>query len=133
MTSPVSVASARSLTHVDDFALRILLQAIETLLTSDAGLFRAAEGHVDREFQMLVHPYGAAVDPHRNVDSALEIVGPDRAPQAVFGCVGTVDHLVDAVVGEDRDDGAELLLLNQARLIREVAHHRRGDEEARAV
>ncbi|MNQ55671.1 hypothetical protein D3C85_697700 [compost metagenome] len=80
---------------------------------------------------MLVDPDHAAVDALGDRQGSLGIGRPDRAAETVFAVVGARDHLVNAVVWQDRHQRSELFLAHQARVVWNVTHDRRRNEVAR--
>ena len=89
-------------------------------------------GRVGHDREVLVHPRSAALELARHFRGALRIRGPHRAREAVHRGVRALDGVVDVAIGEDRQRGAELLLVDEARVFGEPRHERRRDEVAGA-
>ena len=72
----------------------------------------------------------AGADLGGHLGAVLDVGGPDRAAEAVVGVVGDGDGLLLAVVGDDRQDRAEDLLLGDLHVVVDVGEDGRLDVPA---
>lgn len=82
---------------------------------------------------MLVHPDGAALNPRRGGRRALFVRAPDRTAQSIVAGVGARDDIVQIAIFEHGEDGAELFLAHDRRIVVDVAHDGRRQEIAGPV
>ena len=73
---------------------------------------------------MLVDPRRSALKLKRNVLGFLYVLGPDRAAQSVWIVIGARDHFADIGVADDRQNRAELLLVDERIAIVEIGNER---------
>src|SRR5207247_9907322 len=98
---------------VDLYVLHPLVRknALESELAADAALHVAAEGCGDREQMVVVDPHRAGPHLLRDLERLRLVARPDRAAEAVDRVVGHADRVVDVLVADDAEHGAEDLLL----------------------
>src|SRR5581483_2263428 len=118
---------------VQDLELGEPVQAPGAVLDADTAPLGAAEGLVRRERQVGVHPCRAALEALGHVGRPIGVAAPDGAAEAEVRGVGPLDGVVDVAVGDHRQGGAELLLVDDARAVGEVGQDRRLEEVPRAV
>src|SRR4051812_18565195 len=113
----------------DGLRLEVLGEALGPELAPETRVLEAAEGR--REVHAhAVHAVGAGAHAARDVDAGLRVAGPHRAREAVVGVVGDAHRIVDVVVGDDRQDGTEDLLLGDGHRVVDVGEDRRLDVPA---
>lgn len=81
-------------------------------------------------FLERVDPDTAGLQAKSNTLGSLLILAPDASTKTRVGIVGTVDDLFFVRVGLDRQDQAELLLLDNLAVVRRVVDNGRLDPEA---
>src|SRR6478735_10372218 len=96
--------------ELEGLGLEVLGQAVRAEFAADAGLLVAAEGR-ERVEPAAVDVDLAGVHPAGEGDGRLVVGGPDGARESVDRAVGDTQRVVLVLVLQDRDDGAEDLLL----------------------
>src|SRR6266496_4240858 len=92
LTFHVAHFLAPSLRHVNILQLRIPLHRRHAEVTAQAALFEAAEGSFDVDAGVAVDAEDAALDLARNTQGSAQVVGPNRAAQAVARIVHFAQH-----------------------------------------
>ena len=93
----------------------------------------AAERRAGVGDHALVEADHAGLEALDDLEGAVDVLRVDVGDEAVLGRVGRGDRLVVGVEGPHRRDGAEDLLVEQARVVGDVGEHRRLVEVAGAV
>src|SRR5262249_5260645 len=115
---------------VDVLLAREAQQLLDAFLASDARLLVAAEGRAEEMLRHLVDPHESRLDGCRHAMRGDEIVGPDRAGQAIFNLVHLRQHLLLVAPFENGENRTEDLLLADAHVHGHVGEHRGLDVEA---
>ena len=115
--------------HQDRLELEVRLEALRSALAADARVLVAAE-RCARIERVPVDRVRAGADLLRDLDALRDVGGVHRTGQAVVRVVGDLDGLVDRVVGDHRQDGAEDLLAGDRHRVVDVGEDGRLDEEA---
>nr|WP_241267344.1 hypothetical protein [Streptomyces scabichelini] len=120
--------------HVDALGVAECPEALDAVVLAHPAGADAAEGEV-----VLPDVHDGAADGDVAGGRAVENLAPVRVVLAEvverersWSCVDVVDGLVDVAVGEDREDGAEDLLVGDAHLVGDAEHDGRC-EGVRAV
>jgi hypothetical protein len=100
---------------------------LETFLAADARLLDAAERRAKEMLADLVDPHEAGLHSHRRAVRGGDVVGPDRAGQAVLDRVDLGQHVRLAAPFEDAEHGAEDLLARNAHARGDTGEHGRLD------
>src|SRR4051794_15264319 len=129
--APLPRTLGRRVTHRHQHALELAErgQAFRPVLAADSRALEAAErrAHVEG---VPVDPVGPGPHLLRDLVAAVDILRPDRPGEPVVAVVGHVDGLLDRVVGDDRQDRPEDLLLGDRHLVVDVGENRRLDVPA---
>lgn len=106
--------------------------AFDALFTAESGLLHPAErgAQVEARGAVVVDPDVAADQLRADALGGIRAVGPDRSAEPAPGVVRQRDGLFFGVEGDDRDDGPELLLGDDAEVRVGVDDDRGADEVA---
>src|SRR5262249_12177203 len=104
--------------------LKELVETVPTVLAAETALLVAPERRVGLERRVVDVDLAGAQPPGEALD-ALRVVGPDAGDEPVHGRVGDGQRLGLALVGQDREDRTEDLLLRDGHVRRHVAEDRR--------
>src|ERR1700722_10094571 len=116
----------KGLVVLDGLHLEELLEAVLAALAAEARLLVTTEGRHGIEGSSVdVHLTGAQLA--RDFDGLFVAAGPDTAGQSIRGIVGDRDGLFLRVVGDDREDGSEDLLLGDDHVVANVREDRWTD------
>src|SRR5437868_2683252 len=83
----------RPQSHVNILLLCEREHLVETFLAPDARLLHAAEGHAEEMLADLVDPNESGLHHRGGAVRDRDVIGPDRAREAVFDHVHLVQHL----------------------------------------
>src|SRR5829696_5536738 len=108
----------------DRLQLDVVGQALDAELAPEARPLVAAE-RGDEVHRVLVHAVRAGADAPGDVETLVDVAGPDRAGQAVLAVVGDAHCVIGVVVGDDREHGPEDLLARDAHRVVDTGEHRR--------
>src|SRR5210317_1213237 len=86
---------------VDLLGLEIRVERVPPELAPHAALLVATPQRLTRRRLAVVDPHDARSDTTRGVERQVDVAGPNRRGQAVFGVVGLTDHLVRVLESED--------------------------------
>merc|ERR1719428_699336 len=114
------------LRHPDDLLVSVPVDGGVAELPAHPGLLPAAERHVRRHVQVMVHPDSPGIDLGRDLRRRLRLP-PDGPAEAVVRVVRTLDRVVDIRVGDHREHRAELLLVHDAAPLLQPGDDRRGE------
>src|SRR3546814_1928932 len=87
-------------------------------------LLHAAEGRRRGEMLGFVDPDGSARDALSDRERLVLVAAPDRAAETIFAGIGARDDIVEVVELDQRQDGAELLFLDDAAVLGRVVERK---------
>src|SRR5258708_4501637 len=93
-----------SLRHINILQLRVSLHRRHPEVAADPALLEAAEGRFDVHTGMAVDAQDTALDLAGHAQGPAQVVGPNRAAQAVAGIIHFAQHSPFVVERPDADD-----------------------------
>src|SRR3954447_25497417 len=108
----------------------IRLEPLQSAPTAEAGLLVTAERRCRVEAVERVRPHDAGAQPVRHPEDARALLRPDTGAQSVRRVVRLLDRLVRRAECQDRQHGAEDLLLRDAVALRNIREDRRREPVA---
>jgi hypothetical protein len=118
---------------VDDVGVAVGKQTSVAPLGTDARLLVATEGGAGRQLLVRVDEDGARFQAARNLRRLLDVRAPHAGTETGVAGVGTGKDLLEVRPGLHGDNGAEGLLLDDARVVGRVVDDGGLDEEALGI
>src|SRR5215218_1322204 len=115
---------------VDGLAAHVAVVTVAAVVAAQAGQLPAAVEGLELLGPDLVDVHLAELEGVGGPHGGAQVLGEQIGGEAVVGRVGPADHLVLVVEGQDRQDRAEHLPLDDLHLVADAGEHRRGEPVA---